>query len=39
MKIKIDNDKIEAIEVQALRVKLISNSLKNPKKDHTRLET
>lgn len=30
---------IEEIEVQALRVKLISNTLKNPKKDHTRLET
>lgn len=27
------------IELHALRVALISNTLKNPKKDHTRLET
>lgn len=33
----VPKEDIEEIEVQALRVKLISNTLKNPKKDHTRL--
>lgn len=35
----LKKEEIEEIELQALRVKLISNSLKNPKKDHTILET
>lgn len=35
----LKREEIEEIEIQALRVKLISNSLKNPKKDHTILET
>lgn len=37
--LSLKKEEIEEIELQALRVKLISNSLKNPKKDHTILET
>jgi phosphatidylserine/phosphatidylglycerophosphate/cardiolipin synthase-like enzyme len=39
LKVSLKAEEIEEIELQALRVKLISNSLKNPKKDHRRLET
>ena len=35
--IKINSDILEEIETQSLRIKLISQSLKNPKKDYTRL--
>lgn len=37
--LSLKQEAMEEIELQALRVKLISNSLKNPKKDHTVLET
>lgn len=37
--LSLKKEQMEEIEIQALRVKLISNSLKNPKKDHTILET
>ena len=33
----LDEEVREEIETQTLRVKLISNSIKNPKKDHSRL--
>ena len=39
LQIMIDEETFEEISTQALRVKLISNSLKNPKKSWTRLET
>ena len=35
----LDEEVLEEIQTQTLRVKLISSSVKNPKKDHTRLET
>lgn len=34
MALSLKKEEIEEIEIQALRVKLISDSLKNPKKDH-----
>lgn len=37
LKLSLKNEDIEEIEIQALRVKLISDSLKNPKKDHKNL--
>jgi hypothetical protein len=39
LKLSLKAEEIEEIEIQALRVKLISDSLKNPKKDHKVLET
>jgi hypothetical protein len=35
----LDNETEAEIETQAVRVKLISCTLKNPKKDHSRLVT
>jgi hypothetical protein len=39
LQLSLSAEEIEEIDIQALRVKLISNSLKNPKKDHKILET
>ena len=37
LKLSLKAEEIEEIEIQALRVKLISDSLKNPKKNHKNL--